>query len=849
MTELIRPLISLYYLLFFKHAKLALAALIGMTLFFAWHSQSFRLDASGETLVLENDPALAYYQDIRKRYGSDDYLILTFSPSEPLFSKKSLNNLTKLTEQLEKISGVEQIHSILSVPLFNSPKQSLSQVQEQTITLASDKVNLAQATTELKNSSFYKNMLLSPDFKTTAVIISLAVEPTLYQLQTERRALLDKQLIQKLTVTENKRLKQLKNEINQAINAAHKQQKQVIAAIRHTYKLYKQDAKLHLGGVPMITSDSIDYIKHDLKTFGVGVIVFLIVLLTIAFTRLHWVVLPMLTCLIASIVMLGILALADWPVTVVSANFISLMLIITLSLTIHLIVRYQELHWHQPQLNQHELVFMTLKKKFMPCLFTTLTTMVAFTSLIISQIKPVIDFGWMMTLGMAVSFILVYSFFPAALVQLKPGKPANQINVTEKLTEALGNWVNEHPKKIIFCSLSILLLALWGCQKLSVENRFIDYFKESTEIYQGMALIDKQLGGTTPLDVIINAPKNDKPPQLAQNQEFEEELLEDDLLAELLAEETTKQAQEQSLPEIAKGFWFNPEQIKQIGKYHTFLDSIEATGKVLSLSSSINLLSELKPEIKDDLFTLSLIYEKLPDDLKAILFNPYISSDGEQIRFSIRVFESDPNLNRQQLIKTIKTGLTEQFSLKAEQIEFSGMLVLYNNLLSSLFNSQIMTLGAVFIIILIMFIILFRNVFLATIALIPNLCAAFSILGLMGWLHIPLDLMTITIAAICIGIAVDDSIHYVYRIKNEFANSQNYQLAVIKSHKSIGRAMYYTSITVTLGFSILTLSNFIPSIYFGVLTGLSMIIALFANLTLLPVLITWLKPLGKEASH
>jgi hypothetical protein len=182
--------------------------------------------------------------------------------------------------------------------------------------------------------------------------------------------------------------------------------------------------------------------------------------------------------------------------------------------------------------------------------------------------------------------------------------------------------------------------------------------------------------------------------------------------------------------------------------------------------------------------------------------------------------------------------------LQNEQVHLTGMLVLYNNMLQSLFHSQIQTVGVVFLAIMLMFVVSFRSFMLAVIAIIPNLVAAILVLGLMGWMKIPLDIMTITIAAIVIGIAVDDAIHYVHRFKKEFRSDCSYWTSVKRCHESIGLAMYYTSIIITLGFTILALSNFKPTIYFGLLTGFSMLVAMIANLTLLPILIVWLKPMG-----
>jgi predicted RND superfamily exporter protein len=214
-----------------------------------------------------------------------------------------------------------------------------------------------------------------------------------------------------------------------------------------------------------------------------------------------------------------------------------------------------------------------------------------------------------------------------------------------------------------------------------------------------------------------------------------------------------------------------------------------------------------------------------------------MTEDGSQLRFSIRVFESDPSRRRAGLIEKIQRHLTDNMGLNDEQVHLTGMLVLYNNMLESLFRSQILTLGAVFLAIVLMFLALFRSLRIALISITPNILSAAIILGLMGWAGISLDLMTITIAAITIGIGVDDTIHYVHRFEYEFRRDHDYWAAIRRCHATIGRAMYYTSVTVMLGFSVLALSKFVPTIYFGLLTGLAMLVALIANMTLLPVLL------------
>jgi predicted RND superfamily exporter protein len=785
----------------------------------AYQATKFRLDASADTLVLEHDQALEYYRSIKARYGSDDYLIITYTPEQDLFSEPVLADIQSLRDELSSIENVASVVTILDVPLIEGHDITV---------LENPETDRDDARLELTNSPIYQNLVISSDAKTTALQVNLKRDETWHRLLRERNQLREKRLLGDISPADKKELVAVSQQFEAYSSKLQSQQNQDIASIRAIMHKHKRHAELFLGGVPMITADSIDFVRHDIVVFGIGVICFLLIILSVAFGQLRWVVFPTLTCLITGLITIGFLGYADWPVTVVSSNFISLLLIITLSLTVHLIVRYRELHQQSPNASQNQLVLDTVQSKVQPCFYTAITTMVAFGSLLVSGIRPVIDFGWMMAVGITISFLVTFTLFPALLVLLQPKQPKQRRDITGAITQFFARQIERHGGGLLATFFIVIALSLVGISSLSVENRFIDYFKESTEIYQGMQLIDRKLGGTTPLEVIIDSP-TEKP--LEQQEKV---LLDDEDLEALEFEDAGI---------TGRSYWFNSFMAERVAAIHDYLDSLPETGKVLSISSSLRMLERLNEQAVVDDFFLSVLYKKLPDEIKAALFTPYLSEDGDQIRFTIRVFESDATLKREALLQKIRTHLTTELNLQDEQVHLTGMVVLYNNMLQSLFRSQILTIGVVFIAILLMFIILFRNLKMAAIALIPNLTAAALVLGLMGWLRIPLDIMTITIAAISIGIAVDDTIHYVHRVTLEYQKDNDYWGAVRRSHRSIGRAMYYTTITITLGFSILTLSNFIPTIYFGLLTGFSMVVALLADLILLPLLIVRFKPL------
>ena len=824
-----------YYCLVLDKPRTTLLLLATLVGFFGWHSSNFRLDASSDSLTLENDQALKFYQAIEARYGSDDFLVITYTPTDDLFSEQVKKDIRELSEKLKTIQRVESVITILDVPLIDSPPVTLSELQDKILTLESPETDQILAKQELLSSPLYKNLLISSDGKMTAIQVNFKRDPIYLKLRERRNQLREKQLQDNLTSSEKDELKAVSKEFEQHNTSLQNQEHNDIVQVRGIMSQHRDQAKLFLGGIPMITSDSIDFIRHDLMTFGIGVLIFLVVLLSIIFYQPRWIILPMITCGVAGLFMIGFLGWVNWPVTVVSSNFISLMLIITLSLMVHLIVRYRELQVENPSSNHQQLIRQMVKSKIHPSFYTAITSIVAFASLIISGIRPIIDFGWMMTIGISMSFVLAFTLFPAMLALLPSANTKLKYDITGAITHFFARLIQRFDKAILLIFMLLAILSVVGITRLSVENRFIDYYKESTEIYQGMTLIDKKLGGTTPLDVIIDAPVEYFQP----DEEFESDEEMDPFFEEFELEMNADGGI------TSTSYWFNSGMLPEVNIIHDYLVSLPESGKVLSLASSMQMLRSLDENLEmNDLF-LSILYKRLPDNIKQSLFMPYMSEDGNQLRFNLRVYESDPSLKRDALLKKIRRHLTEELGLADEQVHLTGMLVLYNNLLQSLFKSQVLTIGVVFSAIFLMFIVAFRNIKMAALAIIPNLMAASMVLGLMGWLHISLDIMTITIAAICIGIAVDDTIHYVHRFTEEFRKDRNYWAAVKRSHASIGRAMYYTTITITLGFSILALSNFVPTIYFGLLTGFSMFVALLADLILLPILIVRLKPLGR----
>jgi len=823
---------SLFDRLVLGHPKIVIACLAAAIVFFGLGARHFRLDASTETLMLENDQDLKYARLVESRYGSSDFLVLTFAPKEDLLSDRTLGQLARLRDDLKRACNAESVLTILDVPLLESPPIPLKELGSTTRTLESPDVDKALARKELAQSPLYQELLVSLDLKTTAILITFPRDYRYEDLLQQRNALHEKRAAGSLTAAERIELTEVVRQFAQYRDEVRQQEHHNVQAIRSIMDRYRQDGTLFLGGVSMIADDMISFIKSDLRVFGTAVFLLLVLTIAVIFRRVYWVVLPMVACLVSVIYTVGFLGWFDWEVTVVSSNFIALQLIITLAMTIHLMVRYRELAADQPNIGQRELIRATIGAMLRPCVYSGLTTMFGFASLIFCNIRPIINFGYIMVVGVAISILVPFLLLPAVLMLLPRDRPWSRGQSKWLLTPMLGRFTVAHGPLIVVASLALLAVNGVGIRKLQVENCFINYFKSTTEINQGMKAVDQQLGGTTPLDVVIDFEQAAAPEAVRSDAETG---------TEAVFEEFDAAAQG-----TGQKYWFTPEKMARIAAVHDYLDGLPETGKVLSVVTLVRMIERVNGGKALDNVELALLFNQIPDQLRQILVTPYVSAEHNQARLTVRIRDSDPSLKRNELLKKIQADLTGRLGFPPEQVHLAGLLVLYNNMLQSLYTSQIATMGFATLSLMGAYVVLFRSVRLAIIAIFPNLLAISCVLGVMGWLGIPLDMMTITIAAIGVGLADDDTIHYMHRFKHEVETEGSYRVALHRSHDSIGRAIYYTTVTLVIGFSILSLSNFIPTIYFGLLTVLAITMALFASLTVLPQLLVVTKPYGKE---
>ncbi len=787
---------QIYQNIILKNPKSIFIALLIILLTFGYYSKDFKLDASSETLLIEGDPDLKYLQEITNRYGSKEFLILTYTPNDGMISDSSINNLLSLKYKIQSLDWVHSVITLLDIPLLNSSDAPLQERLQNFKTLKDDEIDRERGFDEILSSPVFRNFVISEDGKTSGIIINIKKTKELKDV----------------SVKSKKEIENLKDFIK-------KQNHQNINEIRDVIKSYEDVGKIHLGGIPMIADDMMSFIKSDIIVFGIGVLLFIIATLWFVFRKLIWIIVPISSCFFSVIIMTGLLGLLGWKVTVISSNFIALMLILTMAMNIHMSTRFLQMKQYYPNKKIVELLTLTTSKMFWPILYTALTTIIAFLSLIFSEIKPIIDFGWMMTLGLITSFIITFTLLPS-LINFVPKEniSLNEYN-DSKITSFLANISQNNHKIIYTVTIFIIIISLIGISRLEVENSFINYFSKKTEIYKGMKLIDEKLGGTTPLEVILKFPKK-------EIQETDDEF-------EDWGDEENQNDDK---------YWFTKDKIDRISSVHNYLDNLPQVGKVLSFSSIIDVATMLNNNKPLGTLEMGVLYSKIPKSIKTEIIDPYISIEDNEARINLRIIDSQENLRRNDLIKKINYDLKNKLGLDENDFKLAGVLILFNNLLQSLFKSQILTLGLVMLGIFGMFLILFKNVKLSLIGVVPNFIAAFFILGVIGLIGIPLDMMTITIAAITIGIAVDNSIHYIYRFREEYSNTKDYNKTLKLCHSTVGKAILNTSITIVFGFSILVLSKFIPTIYFGIFTGLAMLLAMISVLTLLPSLLLIIKP-------
>ena len=787
--------------------------------FSVYNAKNFQLDASADSLLLENDPDLNYLRSVNERYSSEDFFVITYSPKKKI-NNETIQELKKFVNEIDNIQWVSKTISILNAPLFESSDQPLIEKINNIQYITTPGIEINRALNELRNSPVYKRLIINDDATTFGIVAYIKDNKKYLSALEINKNFLDEQKNKKLSDKDFKEFEKHKLVLEQLKREQNKNLELYNIEIRSHISKYKNIADINLSGIPMIADDLISFVKKDITVFGSGVFVFIIITLWFIFRDIRWVIFPLLSCFLSISIMVGMLGYLNWKVTVISSNFISLMLILTMEINIHYVERYKQLQAELPKKKENFLTYLTTTKILTPILYAVLTTALAFLSFIFCDIKPVIDFGLMMTLGLFISLFVSMILLPYLIIKFKPkASPVHKSKESKiaKFFETIA--INQKFLVLTFSSI-IFILSIYGMTRLKVENSFINYFDKNTEIYKGMKLIDEKLGGTTPLDIILKFKESESKSTFADDEFF----------------------QGSSSDEYKDSYWFTNFRINNIVNVHKYLETLPEIGKVLSFYSVLQLGEKLNDNKKLGPLEMAILHSKLPEDIKKNIITPYISIDDNEARISLRIIDSNPELNRKELLIKIQKDLEEKLQLKKEEFKITGILVIFNNLLQSLFDSQIKTLGITFAGIFLLLLILFKSFWWSVVAAIPNFTAALFILGSLGLFNIPLDMMTITIASISVGIAIDNSIHYIYRFREEFKINKNYNRTIQICHRTVGKAIVNASLTIVFGFSILILSNFIPSIYFGIFTGLAMLTAMTLVLTLMPQLILIIKP-------
>ena len=736
-----------------KNIVLAILTTLCVILF-SWIDK-FRFDASSETLVLEDDLSYEMYEEINDRFTSSEFLVVALIDQD-IFSNQSLINLSNLEAKLEEVVNVSNVISVLDAPLFEQPKLSLVKSATNDKYLLLDDLNLISAKQELIESPLFNQLIINNLGTAVAMQINLN-DAEDYEI-----------------------------------------------TVKHIRNILKEDKyfESYLAGPAMIVSDTIAYIKNDVLTFGFITFLMFFLLLIVFFRDFWSAFVIMFNASLVIYITICLLGYFDWPISIVSSNFLTLLFISSVAVSVHMIVKLKE--GKTSKLSYQE----SLAKIFIPCLYTALTTMVGFLSLILSNIQPVIDFGKMMAVGVVINLLISFIFIPA-LIGLRGIAELSEFSLSKIYYKYLylntKNLFKNYGVPLIFLFLPIFIYLSSG---LKVENKFIDYFDESTEIHQGMKFIDEELGGTTPIDIVFTLPE-------------EEIFIDEDDLFFSEGSETSQ-------------YWWRQKNMRLLKSIQSDLNQIPELGKDLSIVNGVLLAEKLNDF--NEMGDLELAFVKnslLTNDKAKDVLNSYISPDDRSARITFRIIDSSKDINRNDLLMKIDSYLASKLKDTNVEYQLSGLGVLYNNLLQSLFGSQIKSLAFVFGAIFLMLLILFRSLLISLIVIFVPLVAVGFVFSFMSLFSIPLDIMTITIASISVGMSVDYAIHIAWRFREEQKISRSN--AEINTINSSGQAVLITAMTVIVGFLVFIFSNFNPTVLFGLLSALAIFVSAALALRLIPI--------------
>jgi hypothetical protein len=760
-----------------------------------WQARYFEIDASADTLLTRGNEKYIQSKLVDQEFSPEEFLFVAYQPkNRPLLSDKTFEELRAITSEIAQLERVASVRSILNVPLPTLAETGdLGGLDTAALTIDRADFSIDAVSSAFRDDPIYEGLLIDSRQTVTALQVLFRPDRKLASLEdritTLEAATLDGSAGDEATA-ELERLRTEAAPLQKRLTEARNQE---VGAIRRIAEKYEDDANIYLGGVHVLGYQLVQIVRNDLIVFGAAIACLIALLLLVLFRELRWIVVAFACCLMSIVCTIGLFGLLGFKATVISANFVALQLILTLALVVHLTVQYREYARTQPDWSQARLIRETMRTKTPPSLYTGITTVMGFASLLASGIQPVISFGWMMVIAMAISLAVTLTLFPALLTILNRRTKVDEAGRVRHILDALANLSTSRALLVGVSAAVLLGVCVAGFPRLDVENSFINYFAESTDVHRELTFVDQNLGGSTPLDIVYKAPPAE---------------------ADLL---------------------MNAETFQTMQVLQALLERHEAVGKILSPVNFTALAREINDGKPLTEYEITAVYRLMDEDLRESLLGSYFSPDTRNVRISMRIRDTTPGLDRAELLQELRDDIETALGEDADY-KMTNLFVLYQDILERLFRSQVLTLGIVLVAVFVTFLVIFRSLRVALIAIVPNILVIVTVFGIMGWLRIALDLMTITIAAVAMGIAVDNSIHYIHRYRSE-ARTSDAASAIFNTHGSVGFGMLYTTAIIVVGFGSLAFSDFIPSVLFGVLTGVALSSAFLFNATVLPVLL------------
>lgn len=760
-----------------------------------WHSRQFEINAAAETLISDDNRDYLESSKATQRFAPEEFLLVVYKPrTHPLFSEQSFHDIRELTRELQALERVETVRSILNVPLLSEMDGLSSNIDPSNYVQQNLNLSAEKLAGIFRDHPIYEGLIVDKEQTASAIQLLYRQDPKLTSLESRITTLKLKALDEQLSAEEALELSNLEQQAEPMRAELREQRHREVEQVLSIVEPYRSQADIYLGGIQVLGYELISIIKSDLSLFGSAIALVICAVLALLFRSLRWVIVPVLCCASSVTMTVGLFGLLGLKATVISSSFVALQLILTLAIVIHLIVQYRESLRNMPEANQREVVLDSVRRKLAPCLFAAATTSIGFGSLLLSGIQPVISFGWMMIVAMFVSTLCSLLLVPAINLMLPRQDVPQRSSLFRRFISGCHTLASKHRRAVYSGSASLAIAVGAGVVLLSVENSFISYFAQDTRIHKELKFVDQKFGGSTPLDIIYRIPENEQ----------------------------------SEIPTLSAA------TIQRLQRIQHELQQHDAVGTTLSAVNFTELAQQINQGKPLTEYELTAVYWSLDKSVRKDLLGAFFAPDAQELRISTRIKDSTKNLDRKQLLNDLRADL-EAHGVPESEVALTNLFVLYQGLLEQLFRSQILTLGAVFAALGLAFALIFRSMHLALIALTPNVFTALFILGSMGWLNVPLDFMTITIAAIAVGIAVDDTIHYIHRYREEQARGP----ADIsqRTHHAVGYALLYTTLIVVCGFSLLAFSDFTPSIMFGIFTALAMAVAMLTDLILLPALL------------